>query len=305
MSLLLSPDTELPILRGGGSYVFNDVFERFQDAPCPSWLKGSWKIFRTLRSSTNCSRSSCKTVHQQAPFLHHRGFDDVVCRIRPRSMPLGRRPKPSGRSSTRSTTNSTEPKPSCRPRWSNRWPRGSAQVNDAMKGARPDWLSGYRTRILDGNHLPGTEHRLQELRTMRAAALPGHALVVLGSSGWMLATDVIPCEDGLFSRTLAAGSGPRNRRGQGPLDRRSQLLHHPFPLRDRGTRRLLRDSSTCLRRSDGNSSASGVRASRVETGKVFEQTLRATNEAGEILLLRRVTVAFDQLTRTARSNSTC
>ena len=33
-------------------------------------------------------------------------------------------------------------------------------------------------RSLDGNHLGGTAHRLVELRTMRAAALPGQTLVV-------------------------------------------------------------------------------------------------------------------------------
>jgi hypothetical protein len=70
-----------------------------------------------------------------------------------------------------------------------------APVIEAMGGARPDWLPGYRTRILDGNHLPGSEPRIKELRTMRAAALPGHSLVVLDPR-LMLATDVVPCEDG-------------------------------------------------------------------------------------------------------------
>src|SRR3954469_3603517 len=70
-----------------------------------------------------------------------------------------------------------------------------APVIDAMKGARPDWLPGYRVRILDGNHLPGSEHRLKELRTIRAGALPGQALVVLDPR-LMLATDVVLCEDG-------------------------------------------------------------------------------------------------------------
>ena len=36
---------------------------------------------------------------------------------------------------------------------------------------------------------------------------------------------------------------------------------------------------------------------RVETGAVFEQRLRATNDRGEILLLRRVTVILDKPTR--------
>jgi IS4 transposase len=36
---------------------------------------------------------------------------------------------------------------------------------------------------------------------------------------------------------------------------------------------------------------------RIDTGKVFEQTIRATNDAGEILILRRITVVLDQPTR--------
>jgi DDE family transposase len=55
-------------------------------------------------------------------------------------------------------------------------------------------LSGYRVRVLDGNHLAGTEHRVKDLRRYRAAALPGHALVFYDPQ-WAVATDVIPCED--------------------------------------------------------------------------------------------------------------
>src|SRR3954453_5281536 len=45
-------------------------------------------------------------------------------------------------------------------------------VIDAMGGGRADWLPGYRVRILDGNHLPGSEHRRKELGTLRARAFP-------------------------------------------------------------------------------------------------------------------------------------
>jgi Transposase DDE domain len=55
-------------------------------------------------------------------------------------------------------------------------------------------LSGYRVRVLDGNHLAGTEHRVKDLRRYRAAALPGHALVFYDPQ-WAVATDVLPCED--------------------------------------------------------------------------------------------------------------
>src|SRR3954470_5594315 len=68
-------------------------------------------------------------------------------------------------------------------------------VITAMGGDLPPWLPGYRIQIVDGNHLASTEHRLKELRTTGAGALPGHALVVLDPQV-MLVTEVIPCEDG-------------------------------------------------------------------------------------------------------------
>jgi len=64
-----------------------------------------------------------------------------------------------------------------------------------LGGQRPQLLPGYRVKILDGNHLAATEHRLKELRTSNAGPLPGLCLVVLDPS-LMLAIDVFPCEDG-------------------------------------------------------------------------------------------------------------
>ncbi len=64
----------------------------------------------------------------------------------------------------------------------------------AMKASLPPLLSGYRVKILDGNHLRRTERRLKPLRVLNAAPLPGQALVVLDPS-LMLVIDVFPCED--------------------------------------------------------------------------------------------------------------
>jgi hypothetical protein len=70
-----------------------------------------------------------------------------------------------------------------------------ADVVTHLAPRRQPTLAGYRTKILDGNHLAATEHRIAELRTIAAGPLPGHALVVLEPDR-MLATDVFPCEDG-------------------------------------------------------------------------------------------------------------
>jgi hypothetical protein len=64
-----------------------------------------------------------------------------------------------------------------------------------LMGAQPSpLLPHYRVRVLDGNHLAGTEHRIFELRRFRAAALPGQALVFYDPR-FGLMTDIIPCED--------------------------------------------------------------------------------------------------------------
>src|SRR5438105_1119388 len=51
-------------------------------------------------------------------------------------------------------------------------------VIDALGTRSPDWVRGYRTRILDGNHLSKTERRIKELRSTWAAAMPGKVLAV-------------------------------------------------------------------------------------------------------------------------------
>jgi IS4 transposase len=56
-------------------------------------------------------------------------------------------------------------------------------------------LADYEVRIIDGNHIAGTEHRLKVLRNEPAGALPGQTLSVLDPQR-SLVVDVFPCEDG-------------------------------------------------------------------------------------------------------------
>src|SRR4051794_33065928 len=168
-------------------------------------------------------------------------------------------------------------------------------VIDAMGGGRAEWLPGYRVRILDGNHLPGSEHRLKELRTIRAGALPGQALVVLDPR-LMLATEVVLCEDGhaqersLLDRILALVAA----KDLWIADRNFCTTDFLFGIAGRGGSFVIRQPASTLHwEFVGKRRACG----RIETGKVYEQTIRATNDAGEVLFLRRVTVLLDQPTR--------
>ncbi len=70
-----------------------------------------------------------------------------------------------------------------------------ATIIHSLGGERPEPLPGYRAKILDGNGLGATEHRLSVLLDTSAGALPGKSLVVL-EPALGLATDIFPCEDG-------------------------------------------------------------------------------------------------------------
>ena len=47
-----------------------------------------------------------------------------------------------------------------------------------MGGERAPWLEGYRVKIVDGNCLEASAHRLKALREATGRALPGKSLVV-------------------------------------------------------------------------------------------------------------------------------
>lgn len=54
----------------------------------------------------------------------------------------------------------------------------SVEICKEVGSVKRNDLPGYTTRILDGNWLSGTEHRLEETRHSTAAPLPGKSLVV-------------------------------------------------------------------------------------------------------------------------------
>lgn len=68
-------------------------------------------------------------------------------------------------------------------------------IIDTVGISSPSLLPNYRVKILDGNCLGATEHRLAVLRSTSAGALPGKSIAVL-EPDLGIATDVFPCEDG-------------------------------------------------------------------------------------------------------------
>jgi Transposase DDE domain len=168
-------------------------------------------------------------------------------------------------------------------------------VIDELGGRNDPWLEGYRVKVLDGSHLPGTEHRIKPLRFTRAGALPGHSLVVLDPER-MLIDDVVPCEDGhAQERSMTAAILERVRPGDLWIkDRNFCTTAFLFGIAKRSGSFVTRQHGSTL-----NWEAVGERVSkgRCETGDVFEQEVRLSNDEGEILIVRRITVELDRPTR--------
>ena len=172
--------------------------------------------------------------------------------------------------------------------------RRCGAVVEALAGRVPDLLAGYRVKVLDGNALAGTHHRLKELRQTTAAALPGKSLVVLDPA-LGLAIDVIPCEDGhaqersLFADVLGTVE-------PGDLwieDRNFCTLGFIFGVAQRRGFVLVREHKGLPWQATSELRYAG----RTDTGRVYEQEVQITTEEGQTLKLRRVVIRLDEPTR--------
>jgi hypothetical protein len=168
-------------------------------------------------------------------------------------------------------------------------------IIDGLGGRHAPWLEGYRIKILDGSHLPGTEHRIQPLRFTRAGALPGHSLVVLDPER-MLVADVVLCEDGhAQERSMTAAILEMVQPGDLWIkDRNCCTTAFLFGIARRGGSFVTRQHGSTL---SWETVGERVSQGRCETGAVFEQTVRLSNDDGELLFVRRITVELDQPTR--------
>lgn len=167
------------------------------------------------------------------------------------------------------------------------------EVIDELQARRAPWLPGYRIRILDGNHLAATEHRLEPLRGTWAAPLPGKILVVMDPE-LGVARDAFLTPDGHAQERSLLDDVLRTV-GEKELwiaDRNFCTLKFLFEIADKSAFFLIRQHGTiqgCLkggRRFIGESS----------TGKVYEQAIELTH-AGQTRTLRRITIELREPTR--------
>src|SRR5271166_1257269 len=172
---------------------------------------------------------------------------------------------------------------------------GLTAVIRELGGALPDLLPGYRVKILDGNCLAKTEHRVQELRTIAAGPLPGKSLVVLDPAS-MLAIDVFPCEDGhtqeraLLDQVLATVEA----KDLWIEDRNFCTLGFLFGIAERQACFVVRQHQNLPWEPVSELEYAGVS----DDVEVWEQKVRLDNPAtGETLIVRRLELRLPTPTR--------
>lgn len=173
----------------------------------------------------------------------------------------------------------------------------AARMKRILEGTgRPldDPLPGYKVLILDGNHMRRTQRRLKALRTVNAAPLPGHSLVVLDPR-WRLVVDVFPCEDAhAQERSLLPQVLETVKPGDVWVDDRNFCtIAFLFGIRARNAFFVTRQHGNLPFELVGRRSYVG----RCETGHVYEQRMRIVDADGMVATIRRITIELDEPTR--------
>lgn len=152
-------------------------------------------------------------------------------------------------------------------------------------------LPGFTVRILDGNHLAATEHRLGELRDVAAGPLPGQVLAVFDPDRRLI-VDVFPCEDGhAQERSLLVDVLDCMQPSEVWIgDRNFCTSLFLFQTAANQAYFVIRQHATNVRWA-----AVGERrkVGRIETGVVYQQRVEIIDDWGNRVSVRRITIKLD------------
>lgn len=170
------------------------------------------------------------------------------------------------------------------------------QLLDLLPPAAEEVLPGYRLRVLDGNVLGGTDHRLKPLRKWLNACLPGKSLVVYEPTRGLV-TDLVLCEDAYAQeRALVQDILPSVQANDlWVADRNFATPRFVFGVVNRHAFFVVRQHGRSL----PCRAVSKLRAAgKTATGTVYEQRVVVTDpETGACLKLRRIELRLFQKTR--------
>ena len=157
----------------------------------------------------------------------------------------------------------------------------------------PEPVAGYAVRILDGNILTGTEHRITPLRTTASAGLPGLSLAVYEPASGLILDLILEEDAHCQERALVERVDVRP--GQlWVMDRNFCVRSLVFRIARREAFFLVRWHRLTL----PFEPAGRLRAcGRCATGEVFEQPIDVADGEGGVHRLRRIVLKLDEPTR--------
>ncbi len=172
--------------------------------------------------------------------------------------------------------------------------REATGLIEELGAERAPLLAGYRVKMVDGNCLEASEHRLKELRELSGGALPGKSLVVYDPA-LGLAVDVFPCEDGHAQERSLLPSVLETVVG-GELwvaDRNFCVKWFLLGIERQGAFFVMREHGQL----PWTPLEATREAGRTETGSVAEQAIEVIDGEGQVHRWRRSRVRLNQPTR--------
>lgn len=172
--------------------------------------------------------------------------------------------------------------------------RQASDVIARLKVEAPSLLGRFRVKVLDGNSLGATQHRIAELRTIWDAPLPGRTLVVWDQAT-RLVSDVFLSECGHAQERSLLGEVLETvcKHDLWIADRNFCTLGFLFGLWDRKARFVIRQHANLPGTAVGKARLVGKTANGE---KIYEQAFELTY-AGRKRVVRRITIHLQQRTR--------
>ncbi|RZB31691.1 MAG: hypothetical protein AEth_00634 [Candidatus Argoarchaeum ethanivorans] len=155
-------------------------------------------------------------------------------------------------------------------------------------------LPGMRLKLLDGNCIEKSQHRIEELRFISSGPLPGKSLVVYDPV-LRLPIDVFPCEDGhaqersLLKTVLLT----IEKSDVWIADRNFCTVNFTCGIENRDAFFVIREHKNYPFQLIGEEKYIG----KIETGRVYEQRISVVDDAGRKHIYRRIRIRLKKETR--------
>jgi hypothetical protein len=163
-----------------------------------------------------------------------------------------------------------------------------------LGGMVPSPLPGKRIKLLDGNCIEKTQHRIKELRSLAAGPLPGKSQVVYDPV-MRMPVDVFPCEDGHAQERslLKTVLSTIEANDAWIADRNFCTIEFTCTIASRGAYFVIREHKKYPYQLLGKEKYIG----KTETGKLYEQPILVRDESGCEHAFRRIRISLKKKTR--------